>query len=91
MHDMLFERQAEFSENAFSLFAEDLGLNMHHFKKDLADKSLAQRVETDFESGMRSGVNGTPSFYINEHKYEGSYDFASMHQAIVGRIQKSMV
>jgi len=66
MHDMLFEHQAEFSENAFLVFANDLGLDMHNFRKDLTDKSLAQRVEMDFESGMRSGVNGTPSFYINE-------------------------
>ena len=91
MHDMLFERQAEFSENAFVVFGNDLGLNLHQFKKDLTDETLSERVQMDFESGMRSGVNGTPSFYINEHKYNGSYDFDSMHQEIAEKIQKSLV
>jgi protein-disulfide isomerase len=47
---------------------------MHRFEQDVQKESLTEKVESDFESGIRSGVNGTPSFYINGEKYEGSWE-----------------
>ena len=85
MHDMIFERQVLLSEYALLEFAEDLGLNMRTFRNDLADESLPAKVEYDFESGVMSGVNGTPSFYINGFKYNGSPDYPSLLNAIVGQ------
>ncbi len=62
--------------------ATKLGLKIPTFQKDLQDETLAEIVESNFESGVKSGVNGTPSFFINGHIYQGSYDFESLHATI---------
>jgi protein-disulfide isomerase len=90
MHDFIFEHQAKLSKLAFIEFAQMLKLNIAHFKMDFQDKKLEQKIEEDFESGVRSGVNGTPSFYINQHKYDGSYDFGSMAETIKGYLQPAL-
>jgi protein-disulfide isomerase len=82
MHDVIFENQMALSKIAVFKFAKMLSLNIPAFEKDLQDKSLAEKIEADFESGIKSGVNGTPSFFINGYKYEGSYDFDSLMQGI---------
>jgi protein-disulfide isomerase len=82
MHDMIFENQSVLSEYALIEFATTLRLNMTTFKADLQDPALAEKVESHFESGVRSGVNGTPSFFINGFKYNGGYDFDSLSRAI---------
>lgn len=78
MHDLIFENQDQLSEELFPELAESLSLNMAAFSRDQADPALTEKVEADFESGVRSGVNGTPSFYVNGQKYNGSYDYDSM-------------
>jgi len=75
MHDLIFENQDQLSDELFPELAKSLSLNMAAFGRDMADPALTEKVEADFESGVRSGVNGTPSFYINGHKYNGSYDY----------------
>ncbi|AEV98614.1 disulfide bond formation protein DsbA [Niastella koreensis] len=82
MHDMIYEHQTQLSQFALLKFAEELKLNIIELKRDLADKSLLEKIESDFESGMRSGVNGTPSFFINGYKYNGGYDFTSLYSAL---------
>jgi protein-disulfide isomerase len=82
MHDIIYENQLALSEVAFFKFAKVLGLNIPAFEKDRQDESLVKKIEADFESGIKSGVNGTPSFFINGYKYEGSYDFESLFQGI---------
>ena len=78
MHDMIFEHQAQLDGYALLDFALELRLNIPLFKMDIQDPALAEKVERDFESGVRSGVNGTPSFFINGYKYNGNYDYPSM-------------
>ena len=82
MHDILFEQQDRLSRSAIIEFAIEIGSNIPAFKIDLLDQSLVEKVESDFESGVRSGVNGTPSFYINGYKYNGSYDYPSLLSGI---------
>ncbi len=82
MHNMLFQYQQQLSPRALLVFAEELELNIKSFKADISDPALAEKVESHFESGVRSGVNGTPSFFINGYKYNGSYDFDSLSAAI---------
>ena len=86
MHEILFSRQPELNIRSLFDFAETLGLNMMKFGTDIKDKGVAVKVEGDFISGMRSGVNGTPSFFINNYKYNGVYDFESMAGAIESSI-----
>ena len=76
MHDIIFENQEKLDiENLFH-FAKSIGLDLERFKNDIHLKALSDKVEKDFESGIRSGVNSTPSFFINGEKYAGvpSYD-----------------
>lgn len=74
MHDLIYENQKKLTtENLFTL-ANTLGLNMEHFKRDIQTQTIIERIEDDFESGVRSGVNGTPSFFINGIKYNGNWE-----------------
>lgn len=73
MHDMVFENQKTLEEASILLFADKLNLDIERFKNDLQEKMLADKVEQDFESGIRSGVNRTPTFFINGKKYEGEW------------------
>jgi protein-disulfide isomerase len=82
MHDLIFENQNRLSREMLVELAKMLHLNMKDFQKSLNDPALAAKVESDFESGILSGVNGTPSFYINNQKYNGPYTFESMSLAL---------
>jgi protein-disulfide isomerase len=82
MHDLIFENQANLSPSALLMMAETLKLNLKIFQKDIGDQKLFEKVEANFESGIISGVNGTPSFYINGLKYEGPYEFQSLARSI---------
>ncbi|MEO6355211.1 MAG: thioredoxin domain-containing protein [Ferruginibacter sp.] len=71
MHDAIFEQQEYLSEPFLTEIAKSLQLNLHEFKNDTGLQKLADKVDEDFESGMRSGVNGTPTFFMNGHKFQG--------------------
>ena len=73
MHDALFEHQEALEAEDIIGYAKSLGLDMAQFARDLKDPTYAKRVRDDFRSGVKSGVNGTPTFFINESRYEGSW------------------
>lgn len=91
MHDMLFEQQSFLNEYALLEFAQEVGLKIPAFKMDLQDPELSEKIEADFESGVRSGVNGTPSFFINGYKYSASFDYATLAWAIEEKIREGHV
>ena len=70
MHDMIFENQKKWEgdKNAKEIFigyAEELGLNAEQFKQDLDSKEVKEKVEADYQSGVKAGVNHTPTFFVN--------------------------
>ncbi|KAA0126767.1 thioredoxin domain-containing protein [Chryseobacterium sp. SN22] len=71
MHDAIFENQGFLNESFLITLAEKLDLNIPQFEKDLQKVELKEKVDSDFESGVMSGVNGTPSFFINGNKFNG--------------------
>ncbi len=71
MHDAIYENQEDLNEDFLLELAEKLKLDIPKFKKDIDSTELADRVDSDFESGIVSGVNGTPSFYVNGNKFDG--------------------
>ncbi len=71
MHDALYDNQYRLAEDLFEELAETIGLDLDQFKKDCDSESIKEKIEFDFESGVRSGVNGTPSFYVNNEKFDG--------------------
>ena len=75
MHDMIFEHQQKLTGfGAFIDYAEKIGLDLQGFAADVKSDDIVKKVEADFESGVRSGVNGTPSFFINGTKYNGNWE-----------------
>lgn len=71
MHDAIYENQKQLNDDFLEELAEKLGLDMEQFEEDLNSEEISNKVEDDFESGVRSGVNGTPSFFINGSKFDG--------------------
>ena len=63
-------------------YAVALGLDLSQFTIELASHVYAPRVREDFMSGVRSGMNGTPSFFINGVRHDGSSDFETLLYAI---------
>jgi protein-disulfide isomerase len=82
MHHKIFENQASLSIEALWEFGTIIGLDMKQFEKDINDRALEEKVQDDFESGVRSGVNGTPTFFINEIRYNGGHDRDSIMAAL---------
>ena len=77
IHDLIFENQDKLNAKFLLSLAESIGLNMKRFAKDFKSEELQNKIETDFESGIRSGVNGTPTFFINGNKlltYDETYE-----------------
>jgi protein-disulfide isomerase len=73
-HDQLFENQKRLRNEDLHRYAEELGLDVERFDQDLAGHIYADRIHDDFLGGVRSGVNGTPTFYINGARYDGPYE-----------------
>jgi len=82
MHDMLYENQAALEDDDLVTYAAAIGLDLERFGQDMLDGVHAARVRADFLSGVRSGVNGTPTFFINGHRHDGSYDLQTLLAAI---------
>jgi len=75
MHDSLYEHQNALDDKHLVQYAEELGLDTSKFKNDLQNHTHSSRIEEDFLSGVRSGVNGTPTFFINGIRHDGSFEF----------------
>jgi len=82
MHDILFENQDALEDADLVLYARTLRLDVARFTEDLATAIHAPRVREDFMSGVRSGVNGTPTFFINEMRHDDPYDLEWLVQAL---------
>ncbi len=82
MHDLLYENQRLLRDQDLRAYAEQLGIDVERFDKDLAEHVHAPRVREDFMSGVRSGVNGTPSFYVNGARHDDSYDLDTLLAAL---------
>jgi protein-disulfide isomerase len=82
MHDMLFENQQDLGARALRDYAETLGLDVERFMDDMNSETYAARVKHDFKTGMASGVNGTPSLFINGERYDGSRDLESLLEVL---------
>ena len=82
MHDMLYEHQQALELADLIHYAMAIGLDMPTFEQDLAEHRYAARVREDFKSGVRSGVNGTPTFLINGQRHDGAYDLATLLAAL---------
>jgi protein-disulfide isomerase len=84
MHDAIYENQRLLSEPFLLELVEKLELDPHQFNVDIKKSELAAKVDSDFESGILSGVNGTPSFFVNGRKFNaGAEDLLQLMSEIV--------
>jgi protein-disulfide isomerase len=82
MHDRLYENQGQLTSEDLRAHAEALRLDLARFNDELAQHVHFDRVRDDFMSGVRSGVNGTPTFFINGIRHDASFDFDTLLGAL---------
>ena len=73
MHDILYENQHRLDDNALIAYAQKIGLDIKLFEKEFGSHSAIEKIRYDIESGNRSGVRGTPSFFINGEHFDGNW------------------
>ncbi|MET9127102.1 Na+/H+ antiporter NhaA [Streptomyces sp. NPDC004528] len=82
MHDLLLARQGELSPSDLLRYAEELGLDPKRFERDLSSQAGASRVAEDIETADRSGVAGSPTFFVNGRLHRGPYDLATLTESV---------
>lgn len=76
MHERLFTHQRELDADDLIRHAAEVGIDTERMSRELADRIHQPRVREDFATGVRSGVNGTPTFFIHGIRYDGFWDSA---------------
>ena len=84
MHAALFEHQEALEDDDLVGYAAELGLDTTQIRRELGAHSHRDRVRADFESGVRSGVRGTPTFYLDDVRYDGIIGVRQLVAAIQG-------
>jgi protein-disulfide isomerase len=87
MHETLFENQDRLALPDVVHYARLLGLNVGRFEAELVSGTHLDRVTEDFLSGRRSGVSGTPTFFINGVRHRGSYELPVLLSAVLAAAQ----
>jgi protein-disulfide isomerase len=82
MHDGLFENQERLGVPFYLELAQKLSLSPAELRQSLEEGKYQSRVRADFNGGVRSGVNGTPTFFINGNRHDGPFDYESLVEAI---------
>ena len=82
LHDLLFDHQDSLTPNDLIGYAEQLGLDVERFSKQLQNQAGAPRIAEDVDSADLSGVSGTPTFFINGRRHYGAYDIDTLTKAV---------
>jgi protein-disulfide isomerase len=82
MHDTLYENQQALEDEDLAGYAGALGLDVKKFAAEVQSSAHLARVRDDFKTGVRGGVNGTPTFFINGVRYDGVKDFDEILAAL---------
>ncbi len=86
MHDILFENNQSLDLASLVTYATKIGLDVQQFETELLIDKYSERVQEDLSSGIRSGVNGTPTFFINGKRHNSGYDYEILKPAIVDAV-----
>ncbi len=87
MHDLIFQNQSDWSEekNAailFAKYAQAINLDLAKFQTDIASDEIKAKIENDYKSGVKAGVNSTPSFFLNGKKMDNPRNYDEFKKAI---------
>jgi len=82
MHDTLFAHRTHLEDEELARYAGEIGVDADEVRQALMSHRFADAVEEDYTSGVRSGVNGTPTFFINGARFDGRWDLESLLGAL---------
>ena len=82
MHDLLYENQDALEDENLVEYAAELGLEETRLIREVTSEVYARRIREDFKSGVRGGVNGTPTFFVNGERYDGIWDLEHLLNAL---------
>ena len=82
MHDLLFANQAHLSAKDLRRYAEQLGLDLARFTAEMDDAVYLQRVREHLQSGVASGVRGTPGFFVNGRILDVSFGLRALFDSV---------
>jgi len=82
MHDFLFDQRHALSDRHLRLYATQCGLDMERFNRDMALHTFDSRVREDILSGQQNGVSDTPTFFMNDRRHPGPYDYETLLSAM---------
>lgn len=85
MHDVLFENQTALEDEDLADYAVKFGLDGARLVREVISSVYAPRIREDFKSGVRNGVNGTPTFFINGERYDGVRELEHLLNALTAR------
>ena len=83
MHDLIFENQEQLEPEILPAWAHQIRLDVNQFAKAVSEGKVTKGIEEDYASGLKSGVDGTPSFFINGTRHKGEDDHDSLHAALL--------
>ncbi len=82
MHNLIYRNQDQLDMEHLRQWAQEIGLDMDQFDQALQNHTYEEKVRANFMSGVRSGVNGTPTLFINGSRYNGPIDEQSLFDAL---------
>jgi protein-disulfide isomerase len=82
MHDHLFEHQKALDDRHLLEYAQKVGLDIDRFKGDMSRHIHASSINESLKSGINSGVEGTPTFFVNGVRYEDSWDLETFSETL---------
>jgi protein-disulfide isomerase len=91
MHDALFRHSPVLDALHLLKYAKQIGLPIERFRRELSSHRFLPRVQEDIDSGLASGVQGTPTFFINGVRHPGGYDLMSLLEALKAAQYDSVV
>ena len=89
MHDGLYRNRERLGEPLLFELARSLALSESELRKVLDSSAYASKIRADFRGGVRSGVNGTPTFFINGQRHDDSYAFDDLVATIEARLKST--
>jgi protein-disulfide isomerase len=87
VHDTLYDNQSRLKSTDLLRYGQAAGMSAEAIEAALGG-AFASRVSADFRSGIRSGVNGTPTFFINGKRHTGSFETAELMAAVRSALQR---
>lgn len=82
MHDLLYENQQSLELPNLMNYAKSLDLSSSELQYAIENELFAKKIEQDFMGGVRSGVNGTPTFYINNNRFNDTFEYETLLAAL---------